>query len=194
MVPHGIGSLAAARAADAALGSGAFGTTVCTGLCGLLSPAFLVGDALVYRSVRRAGSDAVLRLDAGLADTVAASVPGSQTGILGLASETILATAGSKRAAAAHFGAHAVDMESFSLAERLQRAGVAVAVVRVGSDGPNDDLPDLERALDGSGGIDSFALGLAMLREPARGAKLALCGMRALGALEDAAYRIATAA
>lgn len=149
---------------------------------------------MVYRAVRRSDSDAVLGLEPGLADAVAQSVPGAQTGVLGLASETILTTAGTKRAAAARFGAHAVDMESFSLAERLQRAGVAVAVLRIGSDGPSDDLPALDRALDGSGGIDAFALALAMLREPRRGARLALCGMRALGALEDAAYRIASAA
>ncbi len=192
VVAHGIGPLAAAAAADRALGSGAFGRALSTGLCGLLSPAFLVGDALVYRSMVREASPP-LELDRELGDAVARRVPGSQTGVRALASATILTRAEQKRAAAAHFGADAVDMESFALAERLQRAGVAVAVLRVGSDGPGDDLPDLDRALDGSGGIDGFALGLAMLRAPLLGARLARSGTRALAALADAVARIASA-
>jgi nucleoside phosphorylase len=190
VVVHGIGPLAAAGAADRALGAGAFGSALCTGLCGLLSPALLVGDALVYRELRRDAS-APLCLERELGDAVARRVPGSQSGIRALGSDTILTTAEQKRAAAAHFGTEAVDMESFALAERLQRAGVAVAVMRVGSDGPGDDLPDLDRALTGSGDIDTFALVLAMMRAPARAAKLVRNGMRALAALEDAIYRVA---
>jgi len=82
------------------------------------------------------------------------------------------------------YDAQAVDMESLPLVRYLQRAGVAVAVARVGSDAASDDLPDLHMALDGSGGLDSFALALAMLRRPIAGARLARNGTLALAALE----------
>jgi hypothetical protein len=85
-------------------------------------------------------------------------------------------------------------MESYPLALRLTRAGVAVAVARVGSDAAQDDLPALNRALDGSGGMDGFALALAMLREPLSGARLASGATRALAALERTIARVATAA
>jgi nucleoside phosphorylase len=193
VVSHGIGPLAAASAADRALGAGAFGSALSTGLCGLLSPAFLVGDALVYREMHREAC-ATLVLERTLGDAVARRVPGSQSGVRALERDTILCSAEQKRAAAAHFRTEAVDMESYALAEHLQRAGVAVAVLRVGSDGPGDELPELDRALTGSGDIDSFALALAMMRAPMRAANLARNGLRALAALEDAIYHIAAAA
>jgi hypothetical protein len=67
----------------------------------------------------------------------------------------------------------------------LQRRNVPVAVVRVASDGSNDTLPELDRALDGAGGMDGLALALAMLRRPVSGFRLAVNGTRALRALRD---------
>jgi hypothetical protein len=134
-----------------------------------------------------------LPLDASLGKAVAARLSASQTGIRGLTTDHILTTAERKRAAAARFGAQAVDMESYPLALRLQRAGVAVAVARVGSDAAGDDLPAVDRALDGSGGMDGFALALAMLREPPAGARLAFGATRALRELERVIAAIAAA-
>jgi len=193
VVPTGIGPLAAARAAEQALAAAEFGTALCTGVCGLLSPAFVAGDTLVYREL--VGEDAApLALEPHLGAAVAGRVPGSQSGIRALGSDHILTTAEQKRAAAARFGAQAVDMESYALVERLQRAGVSVAVARVGSDGAADDLPELDRALDGSGGIDAFALALAMVRAPLRGLRLALGATRALAVLERVVAAIAVSA
>ena len=192
VVPTGIGSLAAVRAVDEAVAAAGLRTALCTGLCGLLSPAFAVGDTLVYRELL-AEDQAPLMPDPELGDAVAARAPGSQSGIRALGSSHILTTAEQKRAAAARFDADAVDMESFALVERLQRAGVAVAVARVASDEVGDDLPQLDRALNGSGGIDGFALALAMLREPRRGLRLAFGALRALGALERLIASVAAA-
>jgi nucleoside phosphorylase len=192
VVATGIGPLAAATAADEAIAAGDVRSALCTGLCGLLSPAFFVGEALVYRELVAEDCEP-LPLDASLGKSVAARLTSSQTGIRGLTTDRILTTAERKRAAAARFGAQAVDMESYPLALRLQRAGVAVAVARVGSDAAGDDLPALDRALDGSGGMDGFALALAMLREPPAGARLAFGATRALRALERAIAAIAAA-
>jgi hypothetical protein len=84
-------------------------------------------------------------------------------------------------------------MESYALAERLGQAGVAVGVVRVTSDAVSDDLPELDRALDGSGGMDSFALALAFARSPLAAARLIAHATKALAALRDIVRAIVAA-
>lgn len=182
IVETGIGPLAASRAVDEALRAAPCGTTLVTGLCGLLSPAFAVGETLVYSELRRDGGPA-LGLERSLGDAVAERVPGALTGIRAYASDRIVESPEEKHALALRTRAEAVDMESYALAERLQAGGVPVAVVRVGSDSAADRLPELDRALNGSGGMDGAALALAMLRDPAAGLRLARNGVRALGAL-----------
>ncbi|MDQ2859085.1 MAG: hypothetical protein M3R53_10600 [Candidatus Eremiobacteraeota bacterium] len=189
VVTTGIGPFAAARAADGALGAHPFGTALVTGLCGLLSPAFAVGDALLYDNVRRAG-EAPIVLDRALAASLARRLGGVQTGIRALASDAVVTSHEAKRALGLRYAVDAVDMESYAIAQRLHRARVAVAVLRVGSDAVVDDLPDIYRAFDGSGGIDRFALLLVMLRKPRAGAHLARNGLRALGSLQSAVYAI----
>jgi len=189
VVVSGIGPHAATRAAERAGHDGPPERILVTGLCGLLSPAFIVGDALVYRDIRHNG-DAPLLLDDRLSGALAARVPGAQTGIRALASESVVTSAADKVALGRSSGADAVDMESYALADVLGRAGDRVAVVRVGSDAAGDDLPELDRALDGSGGFDGLALALAMLRRPRAGLRLARNGTRALGALERVVYSL----
>ncbi|MBD5635595.1 MAG: hypothetical protein IAI49_14050 [Candidatus Eremiobacteraeota bacterium] len=189
VVETGIGSLAARNAADEALRVGACGTTLVTGLCGLLSPAFAVGEALVYRELRRDGAPPI-ELERALGDALAAKLPGSQTGIRAFESDRIVEAPEAKLALHRRTAGEAVDMESYALADRLQRRGVSLAVVRIGSDGARDALPELDRALNGSGGMDATALLLAMLRKPAAGARLAVNGTRALRALRRAVEAI----
>jgi hypothetical protein len=61
---------------------------------------------------------------------------------------------------------------------------VPVAVVRVGSDRSNEDLPDLGAAVDARGELVAWRVAKAMLQRPAAGVRLARNGMRALRALE----------
>jgi nucleoside phosphorylase len=190
----GIGPRAALRAADEALAAGPpIRRVLVTGLCGLLSPSLTVGDALAYGEVRHPRVGPIL-LERMLIDLVAERVPGMQSGIRAIHSDTIVCSAAAKADLANRFDAEAVDMESFALAERLHRAGVAVAVVRVGSDGARDELPDLESARDGSGGLDTAALVLAMLRRPPAGLRLVANGVRALAALRRTIAALVTRA
>jgi nucleoside phosphorylase len=193
VVETGIGGRAAARAADDAIAAGGIHAALITGLCGLLSPAFEVGDTLVYHDVRRLGDGTTLSLDRDLERAVARRLPLPQTGIHALASDAVVTEARDKAELALRYGADAVDMESYALAELLQRAGVSVAAVRVASDAASDDLPALDRVLNGSGGIDGPALGLAMLRRPLLGVRLALNATRALGILRRTIAAIAGA-
>jgi nucleoside phosphorylase len=192
VVATGIGPRAAARAADLALSQAQFGTALVTGLCGALSPAFVVGDALVYREIRSAHARTIV-LDADLAATLGHRLAHGQTGIRALDSDRIVERANEKHALGIRFDAEAVDMESYALADRLAGAGVAVGVVRVASDAVGDDLPELDRALDGSGGIDSFALALAFARSPLAAARLIAHATKALAALRETVRAIVAA-
>jgi nucleoside phosphorylase len=179
----GMGPRAALRAANEAIAAGPpIRRALVTGLCGLLSDSLAVGDALAYGEVRHPHAHPIL-LERLLIDLVAERVPGMQSGIRAVHSDTIVCSAAAKADLAARFDAEAVDMESFALVERLHRSGIAVAIVRVGSDAARHDLPDLERARDGAGGLDTSAVLLAMVRRPLAGARLAANGVRALGAL-----------
>jgi hypothetical protein len=110
----------------------------------------------------------------------------AQSGIRALAVDRIVTRAREKRALGVQTGAHAADMESYALVERLRRAGVAVAVLRVASDGAAQDLPDLNAALDGSGRLENSALALAMLRDPLAALRMTRGALQALAALERA--------
>jgi nucleoside phosphorylase len=185
VVETGIGPIAAGRAADEAIAAAPVGTALVTGLCGLLSPSFSVGDALVYGEIARGRDGIALTLERDLSGALATKIPHAQTGIRALASERIVTSAREKTELGERMSADAVDMESLAIVERLQQRNVPVAVVRVASDGSNDTLPELDRALDGAGGMDGLALALAMLRRPASGFRLAVNGTRALRALRD---------
>lgn len=189
IVVTGIGPLAGERAAREALAGPTIGAALITGLCGVLAPGFAVGETLVYGELARQDGPALL-LDRELARHVAERLPRAQTGIRGLASERVVTTARDKLQLGERYRAQAVDMESGAIAERLRERRVGVCVARVASDGASDDLPDLEMALDGSGGIDIFALALAMVRRPLAGFRLARDGTRALAALERTVYAV----
>jgi hypothetical protein len=172
VVETGIGPIAAGRAADDAMAAAPVGIALVTGLCGLLSPSFSVGDALVYGEISRGGEAVALTLARDLGAALATKIPHAQTGIRALASDRIVTSAREKTELGERTQADAVDMES-----------LAIVVVRVASDGSSDTLPELDRALDGAGGMDGLALALAMLRQPASGFRLAINGTRALRAL-----------
>ncbi len=188
----GIGPAAAAAAARG-ISAPTVRRVLATGLCGSLSRAFTVGDVLVYHDIRRPDGPP-LRLDPQLTRRVADGSPSLQSGIRALASDAIVTRAREKHALAERYGLDAVDMETFAFATPLQDAGIAVAALRVASDGVDDDLPDLDRALDAYGGLDGFALSLAMLRRPRAGVRLARHAMHALAVLESAVFSVVSSA
>jgi len=192
VVTCGIGSQAAARAVRGAA-TLRIRRALAAGLCGVLSPAFVVGDALVYRDVRTQG-DGVLTLDRGLSDALAARLTGAQSGIVALAVDRIVTQAHAKHVMRERYGADAVDMETWAIACGLQEAGVAVAALRVGSDTSDDDLPDLDSAVSSDGSLSGLTMARACARQPRAGVKLAWHGMRALRALERAVFDVVRAA
>jgi len=181
VVEIGFGALAAGAAAAALREGGSLRAALIAGVCGLLSPAFAVGETLIYAELRSKDAAPIV-LDRALAEALGALLTGAQTGIRAVASERIVTRAEAKRDLFARTSAEAVDMETYAVAERLAAAGVAVAALRIGSDAAGDRLPDIAGAA-GPDGLDGRALALAMLRDPRAGMRLIDGGLRALSAL-----------
>ncbi|MGH7728672.1 MAG: hypothetical protein ACREM2_07780 [Vulcanimicrobiaceae bacterium] len=188
----GIGAHAAGIAVDEALARGGARSVLATGLCGLLSPSFVVGDRLIYGEIVPPAG-APLPLDPTVAARAAARLPGAQSGIRAYAGEDIVVEPARKRALGERYTAQAVDLESFAIARRLREVGIPLAVVKVASDGIDDRLPELERARDGSGGIDPSALALAFAAHPRAAARLVVASLRALAALQTSIARLTAA-
>lgn len=87
------------------------------------------------------------------------------TRVVGITSPTI-ATNRAERAVLARYGADVVDMETHAILVAAGAVGVPAAVLRVVSDSSERILPNLNRALNETGGLDGRkALGIA-LRSP----------------------------
>jgi len=174
----GIGSSSATAAAEAVIaGASAAGgmprRVLVTGLCGSLDERFRPGDALLYASIE--DTDGIpLATDADLTAAIQRAVPGALTGIRALSVGHIITKASEKRALAQRWGCHACDMESLALLARLHRAGASVAILRVVSDGIDDNLPDLNSAVDASGNLDGKALARACLFSPLAALRMTL--------------------
>ncbi len=184
--PTDVGPQAAADAAARALAAvpGPRRALV-TGLCGALAANLCVADLLLYAELYEVAS-APLVTDVRLTEGVALALPEARRGIRATASSRIVTATRAKRELAERSGAAAVDMESAALVRTLQAGGWAVAVLRVVSDGANDELPDLNRALSPRGELRAGVMALEFVRNPVAGIRLARHGMRALRALEDA--------
>jgi adenosylhomocysteine nucleosidase len=181
-----VGPVAADAAAVALLAAGTVPPRVLVaGLCGGLSPALDVGDALFYSSIVDPDGPAELT-DAVLTARIADTVAHAQTGIRALSSSLVVVNSAEKAALARRYDVDAVDMESLAVLRRLARAGSSVAVLRVVSDCVDDDLPDLNAAVDRDGALSGRALFAASVRRPGAAVRMALNGSRALAALGQA--------
>ena len=153
------------------------------GLCGGLVPSLGEGSIVTYAaslstdagSGRLSCSPAVLDSITGL---LAASNVACQR-VTGITSSRI-ATNREQRAALAKNGADVVDMESYPIIEAASAAGVPAAVLRVVSDSVDRSLPDLNRALDESGGLDNRKALAVALRSPVAVFRLLTANRRAM--------------
>jgi nucleoside phosphorylase len=97
-----------------------------------------------------------------------------------------IATNRQERLALAESGAGVVDMESYSILEVAAAAGIPVAVLRVVADSIDRVLPNLNRALNASGGIDGRKALRVALGSPTRTARLLSANKRAMQRLTKA--------
>jgi nucleoside phosphorylase len=193
VVNIGFGSKRAAASVESALRDGPLPVCVLlAGVCGSLSSSLRPGRALLYEDVHtHADTAPVLKTDALLTERVAALLPEAKTGIHALQCDRVVTRSHDKRYLAELHGTGAVDMESHVVLGILQNAGVRAAVLRIVSDGLDDDLPDLNAAMGLDGKPDNRLLFREMLRKPRAGMTLAWNGARALTHLKRAIARVA---
>ena len=161
------------------------------GLCGGLTASLDEGSIVAYDAcISTEAASSMLPCSTVVTDSIASLLASSNTRagrVVGVTSSRI-AINRAERAALAELGADVVDMESYAILSVAAAAGVPAAVLRVVSDSVDRELPDLNRALNESGGLDGRkALGVA-LRSPVATIRLLAANKRAMqrlaGALE----------
>jgi nucleoside phosphorylase len=181
---------AKAKAESALRGNAKPDAILVIGLCGGLNASLDEGAIVAYDTcVSTTQANSKLACSPQITNSIfgllLSSTPARR--VVGVTSSRIATNKG-ERAALAECGADVVDMESYSIMSVAREAGVQVAVLRVVSDSLDRRLPDLNRALNDSGGLDGRkALGVA-LRSPVATVRLLTANKRAMrrlaGALE----------
>jgi hypothetical protein len=189
VIAMGIGPERAAEVVSRALHGARIERALITGVCGLLAPHVHPGEALLYADVRSETNPSEAT-DRNLTTALASLLSRPRSGIRALSWSSVVTSAREKGQLAGRYDADAVDMESYSALSVLRGAGVTTAVMRVGSDGAGDDLPEVNRALV-NGVLDGRRLAFQMLRAPREAAGMAWHGMLALIRLKNAISRIA---
>lgn len=144
LVESGMGRVRAAKAAEAVIQAHRPSWVISTGFAGGLSPdvtrlQIVVGNSVANVDGQRLAIDVKLEADPRRGLHV-----GRQ-----LTVDRIVRTPAEKRALAEQYGALAVDMETFAVAEVCRAAKTKFVAVRVISDSVDDELPaDLERLIN----------------------------------------------
>jgi nucleoside phosphorylase len=105
--------------------------------------------------------------------------------VIGITSRRI-ATSRNERLELAKSGAAVVDMESYSITAIASAFGVPSVVLRVVADSIDRELPDLNRALNETGGLDGRKALKVALGSPLRTAQLLAANKRAMQRLTPA--------
>ena len=150
---------------------------------GLLDPHARMGDAYVFEESLDSLGD-VIACDGELT-TMLAAIRGVTRTRRVVSWTKIVTRADDKRELGALYFATAVDMESHPMLAVLRDAGIAAAVIRVGSDDALADIPDLNPALREDGTIDALRLAFAMIIAPFDAVRFIRGSARALKRLEQ---------
>ena len=159
------------------------------GLCGGLTESLPEGRVIAYTACKSTdAAKPMLSCSPNVVDQVVTLLVSSGISCdraLGITSPRI-AVNRQERLALAESGAAVVDMETYSILETAATAGVPVAVLRVVADSLDRVLPDLNRALDDTGGLDGRKALRVALASPVRTAKLLAANKRAMQRLTKA--------
>ena len=159
------------------------------GLCGGLTASLPEGRIVAYTEcLSTEATSAPLRSSKTIADSFVALLRSANIPcdpVAGITSSRF-ATTRDERLALAKVGATVVDMESYSILEAAATAGIPAAVLRVVSDSIKRSLPDFNRALNDSGGLDGRRALQVALGSPLRTGRLLFANRRALARLNKA--------
>jgi len=158
------------------------------GLCGSLSPKHSVGDIVLYKSCIKENSTLTTNeeLTATLKNQLNSNIPL----VTALTSDRIIQSATEKQSLGATYPATVVDMEGFTYLQSLKSQGISVAILRIVSDDIHHDLPDLNRAINQNGQLQTIPMIISMLRQPIAGIRLIKGSLKSLQALQQVAQEI----
>jgi adenosylhomocysteine nucleosidase len=160
----GIGAQHARRATQIALADGA-DVCISSGLAGALQLRHRIGDVVVARAVRSAGSEGFVKSDARLRHV--ATLCGAREVNAFLSTERAILTAKEKGRLA--FSADAVEMESFAILSEAQAHRVPAVAVRAIGDTASQDLPlDFNRTVGKKGQVSIPRVFGQLARNPRR--------------------------
>ncbi len=153
------------------------------GVAGSLSEQLRVGDVVSYQSCvllmrEQEHISPKLGCSSGFSNTI--------TPVKGLTTDTIVCSWDQKKILSQY--AQVVDMESYHLLEFYQDR--SVTILRVISDNIQQNLPNLNSAINSQGEIKKLSLALAMLREPQASMHLINSSLKSLKKLESLAREI----
>ena len=172
------------------------------GLCGSLIPKYSVGDIVLYDSCTylvssrdfspsSSGEDTIdivtNKCDRTLNNTLSHQLKDKISLVKGFTSDRVISAASEKQHLANTYNTEVVDMEGFAALAVLNKANIAVSMIRVISDDSQHDLPNITSAISDNGSLKFLPLAIGMLQQPIRATRLITGAIRGLAKLEKAA-------
>ncbi|MDV3002041.1 MAG: hypothetical protein N5P05_003647 [Chroococcopsis gigantea SAG 12.99] len=157
--------------------------TLLMGLAGSLSSAHSVGDVVIYKGCGD-GENKYLECDGEMVKFLSTILKCGQ--VKGLTKNVIVAKADKKTELGKMSGMDVVDMEGLRVLEKLRGVGM----VRVISDGVDQDLPDIGGAIDLDGNLRPVRLAWEMTKNPFAAWHLIKGSLRGLRVLENVTYKL----
>ncbi len=158
------------------------------GLCGSLTNSFAIGEAVLHSSCQSINSYQKLTFSSESNAVIQQKL--SLKSIAGLTSDRVINSVQEKKQLAQQYNCDTVDMENYGYLELLQSHQIQLTIIRVISDDLTFDLPNLDSAIDSSGGINPLTMTATMLKNPLISLRFIRNSLNALKHLEKITYAI----
>lgn len=158
------------------------------GLCGSLSIEYTVGDIVIYRECINESS-ITQACNHQLTNLVSERLK-NQALVTGLTSDRIIHLASEKKDLGKIYKSEVVDMEGWATLAVLQKADIAVAMVRIISDDIRHNLPNLNSAISADGALLPLPLAVGMMRQPIAATRLIRGSLYGLKVLQQATRQL----
>ena len=158
------------------------------GLCGSLSSQYNLGDVVIYQDCiyRRNESTTLLkkRTDFLLTNLLKDKLQEGASLVRSLTSDRLIWSGVEKRQLSQLYHTEVVDMEGYATLQFLNPRGISVAMVRVISDNCDQDIPNLNNAINTEGNLQTLPLIKGMLQQPLAATRLIRGSLKGLKILE----------
>ncbi|MCX7592661.1 MAG: nucleoside phosphorylase [Fischerella sp.] len=155
------------------------------GLCGSLKPNYQVGDVVLYKDCLYQKNTGVQKCDTTFTASIQEYLQDKISVVKALTSDRIIWLKSEKRLLGQTLDTDVVDMEGFAILEFFKSTEVAVAMLRVVSDGCDGNIPNLNSALSHDGSFQPLLFGITMLKQPIAATRLIRGSLKGLQILEQ---------